>query len=114
MLSKAPVTGVVDRLERGDFVRRVADTTDRRVSRVVITPKGVKIWLDVRQTLCDNSRKLCDCFSPDEQSTLLDLLARLLDAAAAADPILKHSLSDGEPTPPTLLQPETDAEGVTS
>src|SRR5205085_12192673 len=33
MLSKAPITGVVDRLERAGHVLRAPDAADRRVSR---------------------------------------------------------------------------------
>ena len=40
MLSKAPTTGLVDRLARAGMVKRKPDKTDRRVSRVSITPAG--------------------------------------------------------------------------
>lgn len=39
MLSKAPITGIVDRLERGEYVQRIPDAKDRRVSRIVICEK---------------------------------------------------------------------------
>jgi MarR family 2-MHQ and catechol resistance regulon transcriptional repressor len=90
MLSKAPVTGVVDRLERGGYVHRVADVKDRRVSRVVITPQGEAAWRDVRQTLRERSIKLCECLSDDEQMILLNLLTRLLEEVAKTDPILSR------------------------
>ena len=44
MLSKAPITGVVDRLEREGLVKRATDERDRRISRVVITPQGEERW----------------------------------------------------------------------
>lgn len=91
MLSKAPVTGVVDRLEREGFVQRVADEKDRRVSRIIMTPKGEQVWWDVKKHLRENSQTMCSVLPDEEQEQLLLMLARLLDAAAAADPILNHT-----------------------
>ncbi|HEX8550824.1 MAG TPA: MarR family transcriptional regulator [Abditibacteriaceae bacterium] len=88
MLSKAPITGVVDRLERDGLVHRKADAHDRRVSRVVITPHGEERWETVRMALHECSMEICDCLSEDEQRDTLAVLSKLLDAAAHSDPIL--------------------------
>ena len=88
MLSKAPITGVVDRLERGGYVHRTADQKDRRISRVVITPRGEETWQSVRQALREGASDFYGCLTAQEQETLLSLLARVLDSAAKADPIL--------------------------
>src|SRR5256885_963712 len=40
MLSKAPLTGIMDRLEREGLAQRVPSKTDRRVIRAVITAAG--------------------------------------------------------------------------
>lgn len=88
MLSKAPVTGVVDRLEREGYVRRVGDEKDRRVSRIVMTPKGETVWWDVKNHLRENSQKLLEILPAHEHEQLLSILSRLMTAAAAADPIL--------------------------
>ena len=90
MLSKAPVTGVVDRLVRDGFVQRIAEEKDRRAARIVMTPQGEAVWWDVKNNLRDNSRALCQSLSSEEQDVLLSMLSRLLNAAAAADPILNH------------------------
>jgi DNA-binding MarR family transcriptional regulator len=88
MLSKAPITGIVDRLERGEYVQRVPDPKDRRVSRIVICDKGEETWQKVRQALRDQATEQVSGLTPDEQETLLGLMARLLDAVSKADPIL--------------------------
>jgi MarR family 2-MHQ and catechol resistance regulon transcriptional repressor len=88
MLSKAPITGVVDRLERDGHVLRTADKTDRRVSRIRITPKGEETWLHVRADLRSCASEYCADLSSEEQQTLLSLLGRLLNAAANADPLM--------------------------
>lgn len=94
MLSKAPITGVVDRLERAGHVRRVGSANDRRVSRVVITPKGEEVWARVRQSLRTSAEGYCRDLSHDEQSTLLLLLSRLLESVARADPTLATSMNE--------------------
>jgi len=88
MLSKAPITGIVDRLERGGYVQRVADPKDRRVSRIVICDKGEETWQVVRQSLRALAIEQSSCLSHEEQETLLGLMARLLDSVSKADPIL--------------------------
>lgn len=88
MLSKAPVTGVVDRLERAGYVQRRADAEDRRASRITITPRGLEAWKNVRGALRENAKKMCSDLSGDEQKQLLRMLARFLESAAEGDPIL--------------------------
>lgn len=88
MLSKAPVTGIVDRLVRDGYARRVPDEKDRRVSRIVIRSKGEAAWRRVRDSLRDHADRHCAGLSPDEQQTVVLLLARMLDSVARADPCL--------------------------
>lgn len=40
---KTNITGLVDRLERRDLVRREPDQTDRRVTRVSLTDQGIDL-----------------------------------------------------------------------
>ena len=83
MLSKAPITGTVDRLERAGLVERRGDARDRRVSLAVATPKGIETWWSVKKTLRgDNDSTVENALSPEEQDTLLRLMGRLLDAFA--------------------------------
>lgn len=81
MLSKAPITGTVDRLERAGLVERRSDARDRRVSLAVVTPKGLEKWWDVKKTLRgETDTTIENSLSPQEQETLLRLTGRLLDA----------------------------------
>ncbi|HEX8835084.1 MAG TPA: MarR family transcriptional regulator [Abditibacteriaceae bacterium] len=88
MLSKAPITGVVDRLERDGHVKRVDDAKDRRVSRIVMTPAGEEIWFRVRKSLHSCAEEYCRCLEPDEMETVVGALGRMLDSAAEKDPHL--------------------------
>ena len=102
MLSKAPITGIVDRLERAGLVERRADTKDRRVSRAIATPKGVETWWNVKHTLRQNSEGIIGtCLSSDEQEQLLSLMGRLLEAFAHSDP----TLTDLSPKDATSEEP---------
>lgn len=92
MLSKAPITGVVDRLERAGYVMRVPDPNDRRISRVVATEMGNQKWETVRVHLREMAAEHCGCLSEKEQHQFLALLERLLDTVARADPILQGTV----------------------
>jgi DNA-binding MarR family transcriptional regulator len=87
MLSKAPVTGIVDRLVRDGYAVRTADDKDRRVSRIAIRPEGEAAWQKVRDVMRDHAFGHCQNFSADEQRVLLDLLKRLLDDVAQSDQV---------------------------
>lgn len=95
MLSKAPITGVVDRLERAGFVTRTTSPSDRRVSRIRTTEVGLRIWREVRDTLRAESMKHCECLGQEGKEQLLALLARLLEQAASSDPMLAAMRSSG-------------------
>lgn len=89
LLSKAPITGIVDRLERAGLVERKADARDRRVSRVVATPSGCDTWWRVKNSLRESSDAICgDCLEEAEQQQLLALLNRIMKSFAEHDPML--------------------------
>ena len=89
MLSKAPVTGVVDRLERAGLVERKPDAHDRRVSRVVITEEGIATWWRVKEAFSGFSDEVLNgILNSDELERLLDLLGRMIGGFAARDPQL--------------------------
>ena len=87
MLSKAPVTGLVDRLARAGLVKRRADKTDRRVSRVSITSEGEAMWNRAHGTLTSSAKvDLKKCLDQSQQEQLLRLLSHLLSSFAEQDP----------------------------
>ena len=87
MLSKAPVTGLVDRLARAGLVERQPDEHDRRVSRVVITPEGEAMWKRAHETITSSAKNdMLDSLSEEQQNQLLHLLSHLLSSFAAQDP----------------------------
>jgi DNA-binding MarR family transcriptional regulator len=47
-VGKVTLGGLIDRLETSGFIKRVADPSDRRAKRVVMTPRGTKLLADVK------------------------------------------------------------------
>ena len=95
MLSKAPITGVVDRLERAGFVTRTTSPSDRRVSRIRTTEVGLQVWREVRDTMRAKSAEHCECLGAEGREQLLSLLSRLLEQVASSDPMLAGMRSAG-------------------
>ncbi|MEV4559827.1 MarR family transcriptional regulator [Kitasatospora sp. NPDC049285] len=70
------VTGIIDRLEKRDLVRREAAASDRRVKTVVLTPEGERVADAVRagmRTTLDGLERLDD----GDRDRLYELLERV-------------------------------------
>jgi DNA-binding MarR family transcriptional regulator len=79
MLSKAPLTGIMDRLEREGLARRVPSKTDRRVVRAVITEAGRRRIETVKPDLIEWKDRGFAGLTGEDRVLLRDLLRRLLD-----------------------------------
>lgn len=77
LFDKSTVTRIIDRLEQALLVRRIADPTDRRVQRVILTPQG-QLRRDEAHAAHERSivRRM-DVLNPDEQRQLSTLLVKL-------------------------------------
>lgn len=96
MLSKAPITGIVDRLERAGLVERKSDARDRRVSLALATPQGCETWWRVKNALRSATESICGtCLTSQEQEQLLELLSRMMSAFAAHDPSMPEFVPHG-------------------
>jgi DNA-binding MarR family transcriptional regulator len=74
-LTTGAVTGVIDRLERAGFARRVADPDDRRRVKVEVTPKfyarADKLWGPLK---ADWDSTLANRFSAAELERIIEFL----------------------------------------
>jgi DNA-binding MarR family transcriptional regulator len=86
-LSKAPVTGMVDRLERAHWAVRKPDGEDRRASRIVVTEEGIKAWQRAQHSIRASSQELFASLDEDEKYQLLSMLGSLLDEVAESGDI---------------------------
>lgn len=75
----ANVTRLVDRLEAQGLLKRVADPKDRRVSRVVITPKGKRLMERMDEPVQALASRLTACCDEEECLALSSRLERLRD-----------------------------------
>ena len=73
LVTSGNLTGIVDRLEAESFVRRVQGIEDRRVVRVVLTPKGRRL-VDRIVPLHARDIEEAVSFMPAEQLAQLDEL----------------------------------------
>ncbi len=78
------VTPFVDRLEEAGLVERRIDRRDRRVKTLVVTERGRELR-EQMASLMANDVPTLEALSEQEQATLLALLDKAQDAAAAYD-----------------------------
>ncbi|OAI39253.1 MarR family transcriptional regulator [Planctomycetaceae bacterium SCGC AG-212-D15] len=71
------ITGLIDRLESAEFVRRERSTEDRRVIFISITKKALEVLAALDQPLIDLEEKLVQCLSVAEQRELIRVLEKV-------------------------------------
>lgn len=86
------VTGIVDRLEARELVRREPDLTDRRVKNVVATDSGREIIRRVREEMQATHGAL-DTLTTAESALLYTLLGRLRPGMEQGDRPAQVALS---------------------
>ncbi len=93
-LSNATVTGIIDRLEARNFVRRIRSETDRRQVFVEIVADGAKLMTAMPPLLQENFIQQLQDLEKWEQAQILSSLERvacLMNAGEIeASPILAH------------------------
>lgn len=93
MVTPAVVTGIVDRLEKRGYVRRLGDTEDRRRVRLELTDLGRSVSISVEQALASEIACHLEDFTPDQIATLargLDLLDRVLVSLDVPQPAARR------------------------
>ncbi|MFN8557201.1 MAG: MarR family transcriptional regulator [Dehalococcoidia bacterium] len=75
------VTGLIDRMERHGWVRRVRDLRDRRAIRLELTDRGAAKLEETVGPGSETTIKMFDALKPDEVRLLIDLLARVYGGA---------------------------------
>ncbi|MGW0563388.1 MarR family winged helix-turn-helix transcriptional regulator [Streptomyces sp. NPDC003016] len=74
------ITGIVDRLEKRDLVRREVSPTDRRVKNVVLTPAGEET-VDAIRARMHTTHAALDALDDSGRAILHDLLGRVFCGA---------------------------------
>lgn len=89
VVSRQSLDGVLKRLERDGHAVRVADSEDRRVKKVVMTPQGRRAWNILQPKIYEFYRQALAGFKFDDKVALLHFLNRLNDGmrhVALAEP----------------------------
>ena len=94
-VSRQSLDGLLKRLERDGQVLRVADTSDRRVKKVVLTPKGREAWNTLQPKIYEFYRQALDGFRFDDKVALVHFLNRLNEGMRS---VSLEGAPQGEPT----------------
>jgi len=79
-LTTGAITGVIDRLEKGGYAKRVSSAEDRRVTTIVLTKKGESIS-KVFLPLVKSMREVSETFSDKELETILKYVTAATNAS---------------------------------
>lgn len=76
----AALTGLVDRLERGEWLRREPDPDDRRALRLRLTEKAIKMKKELRRIRFRANEEILKDYTPKQREilkhTLIDLISK--------------------------------------
>jgi DNA-binding MarR family transcriptional regulator len=97
----ASAAGALHDLERRGFVRRVADPHDRRKNRVLLTPKGRRLYDLVMPDIDVTNRAMLAGFDAAEQRSLKRMLHRMrrnLAEAAGKPAVAAKRRAEAQPS----------------
>jgi MarR family transcriptional regulator, 2-MHQ and catechol-resistance regulon repressor len=77
LLASGSMTYVIDKLEKKDYIRRVACAEDRRVTFAQITEKGKKLIEQVFPAHHNEIDRIMSVLSEEEKDTAIELLKRI-------------------------------------
>jgi DNA-binding MarR family transcriptional regulator len=76
-LGKAPLGGLVDRLEASGLVERRSDPVDRRAKRIFLSAKGLQLIAQMSRQSHAMSERMLDGLDPHARVALADMLMRV-------------------------------------
>lgn len=76
-VGKVTLGGLIDRLERGGLVERVADGVDRRLKRIRMSRRGKALFQRIEEIAAQVNRESMDGISPEDEGRLVEILARM-------------------------------------
>lgn len=77
-LAHPTVSGLLNRLEKKEFIRLLPDEKDKRCKRVYLLPKGEACHQRMHEVIRDTEARLTQSFTPDEQRQFTALLDRAI------------------------------------
>ena len=80
-LTNPTVSGIIDRLEEKEFIKRVRSEKDARYRRLVPLPKGEALYEDLRRSAADAEARFVRDMTPEEAAEFKRLLKVALKTA---------------------------------
>ena len=77
IVTYANITTIVDNLEKGNYVLRIKDSSDRRLVRVKLTPSGAKLFARIYTAHRKEVARLMIVLSKGELRNLMDYTSRI-------------------------------------
>lgn len=77
-LAKTTLTSMLDRMEEREFLKRVPDSSDRRLLRIVLTPKAKELSDKYNEVSDEMSRIFYEGFSDQEIENFENTLEKIL------------------------------------
>ncbi len=78
-LDSATLTGILDRLESGQYLSRQSNTEDRRSIRIHLTDSGKATGKQISKTIVAANREFLARLSAEEKSALHSIINKLRD-----------------------------------
>lgn len=77
LIASSSITYVVDKLEKKNYVKRVACPNDRRVTHAVITDEGKKLMEDIFPKHAETMTEIMGGLNPSEKQAMVEQLKKL-------------------------------------
>lgn len=76
-LDSSTITGILDRMENKGLIKRIADPSDRRSLRVVLTEQGMELKEPVIRIIEEENKKVLSSLKEDERIKFIEYLKRI-------------------------------------
>ncbi|HPL99231.1 MAG TPA: MarR family transcriptional regulator [Bacillota bacterium] len=76
-LDASTITGILDRMENKDMIKRIADPKDKRSLKVVLTERGRLLEKPVTEIIDEENKKVLHALNEEERKKLTEYLNRI-------------------------------------
>ena len=77
LVNPANVTGLIDRMEKTGFLRRIASSADRRRNTVKLTAKGKRLFAKVEPLYAEQIKNTMSALTQKDQKSLIKILEKV-------------------------------------
>jgi DNA-binding MarR family transcriptional regulator len=77
IVTKSNVVGLIDRLERSGYVKRMSHPSDRRFNQIVLTPGGRRLELKIEESYFTEVDKMMNALSNPQKRAVIQAMERI-------------------------------------